>query len=58
MVSKWVGLQSAYHNDLKLHFLQFNAKRNCVSRVVWVGVLWSLWNHRNEMVFKERRDGV
>jgi len=58
MVSKWVGVQVVYSNDMKQHLLQFvmpqfNAKRNCVWKEVWVAVVWSIWNQRNGVVFKE-----
>jgi len=60
MISNWVGLNIVYHKDLKqhmLHFtlLQFNVKRNRVWKRVWIAVLWSIWNHRNAEVFKERK---
>jgi len=43
MVAKWVGIQLAYHNDLKQHLMQFNLMqlsrtRNQVWKGVWVVV--------------------
>jgi len=39
----------------KVAFSPIQCKKELCTRVVWVAVLWSLWNHRNEMVFKERK---
>ena len=60
MISTWVGLKTVYHKDLKQHLLhftlcQFNAKRNRVWKGMWIAVLWSIWNRRNGVVFKERK---
>ena len=60
MISKWVGLSIVYHKDLNQHLLQFvlfqfNVKNNRVWKGVWIAVLWSIWNHMNGVVYRDRK---
>ena len=46
------------HNDLKIHFeifylIQAFAKQNLMWKDLWVAVVWSIWDHKNKVVFQQ-----
>jgi len=59
MCDKWIGRQSVHRNTVREHFIAFelnhlNRKSNCIWRIVWLSVIWNVWIHRNNIVFKNR----
>lgn len=53
----WLEIQSLLHNNLFVHFEQFqllhlNKNQNQVWKTMWIAMIWSIWNQRNTMVFK------
>lgn len=53
----WLGLQRVLPDTCRNHFLQhdflgLNTKQNEVFRVIWLAVIWSLWIHRNNIIFR------
>jgi len=55
---KWVGIEFVQHNDIKIHFesfylFQVNHKQNLVWKGVWAAIVWSLWEHRNSVMFHQ-----
>jgi len=60
---KWIGVQFVYHGNLMTYFMQFhllnlNQKQNLVWKSLWIAIIWSIWNHRNNVVFKDERVDV
>lgn len=54
----WWGIHNVIHMDPKMHLLQHNCdwlgkEANERWRVVWFAIVWSLWLHRNEIVFNK-----
>ncbi|XP_057443960.1 uncharacterized protein LOC130736131 [Lotus japonicus] len=55
---KWLGISTVLPKEGINHFLQHTFF--CWSRnqrrgawVVWIAVIWSIWSHRNAIIFKE-----
>lgn len=56
----WLGLQLTLPEICRKHLLQhefpgFNSFQNGVYRVLWMAVIWSLWIHRNHIIFRDTR---
>ena len=54
----WIGVMGAHNRDLCNHFLNFhlfnlNEKQNQVWKGVWVANLRCIWEHRNNVIFKQ-----
>ncbi|KAH1217645.1 putative ribonuclease H protein [Glycine max] len=55
---KWIGVQITQHRNPKRTFLYayncfwFKRNKTIVWRVVWCAVAWSIWCHRNKIVFE------
>jgi len=57
----WAGSKFVYHTDI--HFCQFthprfNNKCNRVWKYVWMTIIWSVWNHTNNVIFTNLRADV
>lgn len=55
----WVVLNSVLHNEANSHFLQhsiwgINKKSNDMWKVTWFAVIWSIWLHRNAILYLRR----
>ena len=55
---RWFGVLGAQHCNLKYHFESFhlvhmNSKQNMVWKGVWAAVVWSIWDHRNRVIFNQ-----
>jgi len=60
LCDSWIGVSLVHHNRAKDHFLGFdmlglNSKENCVWRTVWVAILWGIWIHRNNYIFRNSK---
>jgi len=58
MCFRWVGIVLVQHNDIKINFESFhlyhvNNKQNLVWSGVWAAIVRSIWDQRNEVVFKQ-----
>ena len=54
---KWIGIQFVQHKEVKHHFenvylAHINVKPNLVWKG-WMVVFWSIWDHRNKVIFKQ-----
>lgn len=54
----WIGLDTALIGNLKDLLLQHSGlisgkASNKVWRMFWFSTIWSIWLHRNEMIFKQ-----
>lgn len=54
---RWLGQGIVLLNDCRAHFLQhgsvgWNQKHKRGAWIIWVAVCWSLWLHRNEIIFR------
>jgi len=48
------------HNELIYHFEQFsyicfNQEGNRLWKSLWVSVVWSIWKHRNRVIFNQAK---
>lgn len=55
---KWLGYVTALPRNSHVHLLQFellglNMKQNELLKVILLAVLWSVWNDRNNLMFRE-----
>lgn len=56
---RWIGILFFFqYKDLKSHFESFflvnvNVKQNLVWKGVWTTIVWSIWDQRNRIVFKQ-----
>jgi len=56
MCNNWVRILNVHYNQpyesfLHFHVLELNHKGNDIWKGVWVVVMWSIWKHRNNVVF-------
>jgi len=56
MCNKWVKILNVHYNQpyesfLHFHVLELNHKGNEIWKGIWVAVMWSIWKHRNNVVF-------
>ncbi|KAL8541411.1 hypothetical protein ACS0TY_002612 [Phlomoides rotata] len=57
-IIKWLGVSMVFHINPSSHFLLFE---NCLGRgekakvaaSIWIGIEWSIWNLRNEVIFNK-----
>ncbi|XP_057442575.1 uncharacterized protein LOC130734247 [Lotus japonicus] len=54
---RWLGALTAFPESSSLHFLQFGnefrtLKQQGVMKTVWLAISWSVWLHRNKILFK------
>jgi len=59
LCDKWAGIQFVNHSLIKEHFFSFDLvglgrRENNIWRVVWVGIVWSIWKHRNNIIFRNQ----
>ena len=59
LCSRWVGIWSVQHNNLRTNFEGFSLpqhsyKQNLVWKGVWAAVVRCLWEHRNSIIFNQR----
>lgn len=57
----WLGFQVALPFEAKLHFVNHHGlvrgkKLKKVWMVVWFTTLWSIWLHRNSIIFEQQVD--
>ncbi|GAU40836.1 hypothetical protein TSUD_287740 [Trifolium subterraneum] len=63
-VSKWMGVETAFHGTLILHFNQFcglggsSKSSNTLLIIIWVAVLFIIWKDRNHRIFKGGQDSL
>jgi len=60
LCDKWVGVQNVHHNEAHSHYLGFKlaglgGKHNGVWRMVWMSIIWNIWKHKNDTIFKKIR---
>ena len=53
-----VGILFVQHKDLKCHFehfflTHFTYKQNLIWKGVWAVVVWSIWEQRNFIIFRQ-----
>jgi len=58
--SKWVEVSTTHHNQLKNHFqlfdlLTLNSKGNKLWNDVWFAIIKNICDHRNNIVFRQRK---
>jgi hypothetical protein len=57
-ISRWLGKNTPTGVDRWTHFLLFGdlvrLKKGGgrVTRLIWLATMWSIWKHRNEVIFK------
>ena len=56
----WMGISSVNHNELNYHFEQFscicfNQDGNRLWKSLWVSIVWSIWKHRNRVIFNQAK---
>ncbi|XP_057450142.1 uncharacterized protein LOC130741304 [Lotus japonicus] len=56
--NRWIGLGAALPHDCWSHFPQHgllfpNKKQRLGAQTIWLAITWSLWLHRNRVVFRE-----
>ncbi|XP_020228400.1 uncharacterized protein LOC109809480 isoform X3 [Cajanus cajan] len=57
-VAKWLEVTVVFPNSITSHYLYWTnlgiyEKHSQLLRVVWVSVIWSLWLHRNVIIFQQ-----
>jgi len=57
MCNKWTGNLGVSYNQIQAHFehfhlLELNLKGNMLWKGVWIAIVWTLWNHRNNIIFR------
>ena len=55
---RWIGILFVQHKDLFHHFenfylLHFNAKQNQIWKGIWAAIVRSIWDQRNQVIFKQ-----
>jgi len=55
---RWIEIMSVQHKILRDHFesfylVQMNYKQNLVWKGVWAAIVWSIWDQRNRIIFKQ-----
>ncbi|KAL8467114.1 hypothetical protein ACS0TY_035988 [Phlomoides rotata] len=58
-ILKWLGTSMVLHEIPEVHFLQFceclgKGNRAKIAATIWIGVTWSIWNMRNNVVFDKK----
>jgi len=58
MCLKWIRITYVQHRDVISHFESFylnnlNFKQNLVWKGTWAAIVWSICEHRNNIVFKQ-----
>ena len=58
MCYQWIGVVGTQNRDICNHFLNFHLtnmseKQNQVWRGVWVAITRSIWEHRNNVIFRQ-----
>ncbi|XP_057458630.1 uncharacterized protein LOC130749311 isoform X2 [Lotus japonicus] len=63
LLTHYMNLQSSFlmfntYGNSHVHLLQFelmglNRRQNKLWKVVWLAVIWTVWNGRNNLVFRE-----
>lgn len=56
----WLGIKTVLPVDYNTHFMQNenwgkNRKQRLCWRTIWLAVIWSIWIHRNAVVFKREQ---
>lgn len=51
----WFGVQSVHHCRASEHFLSYSLLGGWKKGASWVTVIWSIWKHRNGIIFKNRQ---
>jgi len=61
----WKNCENGYEDLLfiivmQIHFeqfviLEYSSKCDKVWRCVWVTIVWSIWNHRNDVIFRNAK---
>ncbi|KAL8481726.1 hypothetical protein ACS0TY_028027 [Phlomoides rotata] len=62
-IMKWLRISMVLHESPSTHFLQFRdylgkGDRAKVAATIWIGVTWSIWNLRNNVVFNGKMINV
>ncbi|KAL8552289.1 hypothetical protein ACS0TY_001111 [Phlomoides rotata] len=57
-IINWLGIDLVLHINPSTHFLTFaeclgRGERIKVATTLWTGIVWSIWNLRNEVIFKK-----
>jgi len=60
MCFSWLGFSSMNHNELIYHFEQFscmsfNKEGNRLWKSLWVSIVWSIWKHRNRVIYNQTK---
>ncbi|KAL8472479.1 hypothetical protein ACS0TY_029623 [Phlomoides rotata] len=59
----WLGVSMAFHINPTSHFSMFEncmgrGKKVKVAACIWIGIVWSIWNLRNEVIFNRAEINV
>jgi len=60
MCFSWMRISLVNHNELNHHFEQFsyicfNQEGNRLWKSLWVLVVWSIWKHKNRVIFNQAK---
>jgi len=53
----WIGIESVRHHTAVNHFMNFsltwcNNNMNTVWKGMWIAIVWEIWKHKDNVVFK------
>ncbi|KAL8547093.1 hypothetical protein ACS0TY_006716 [Phlomoides rotata] len=56
-IIKWLGVTMVLHISPSVHFSYFaeclgNGQKRKAASSIWIGIVWGIWNLRNEVIFK------
>ncbi|KAL8465235.1 hypothetical protein ACS0TY_034659 [Phlomoides rotata] len=56
-ILEWLGIHTVLPNHIGTHFLQFtnlldDDNKGNLGTTIWIGIVWSIWNLRNDYIFK------
>jgi len=64
MLRHWIGFHGTYHCDISSHFVQFihstgglKARRSFL-QLIWLLIVWVLWNKRNNRLFNMKESSM
>ena len=63
LCNNWIGITRVHHILAKNHFHQFcilrlSKKGNSIWKCIWVAIVWTIWMHRNGIIFRSKvKDG-